>query len=295
MKIGVGLPTSVQPTGNPPPYATVRDFARTAEAGGFDSVWIFDHLLYRHPGRPPEGVHEAWTVLAALAEATQRVELGTLVLAMRFRNPALLAKMTAALDDVSGGRFILGIGAGWHDPEFEAFGYPLDHRLGRFDEALEILVQLIRTGSATYEGEWHQARDAVLIPPMRHEVPLLIAGRSPRMMRAIARHADLWNGAWYATPDDPVLLERMTELDEACRAIGRDPASVRRTVGVSVRYPEAGEAEGPRQWMTGTPQEIADGLRAFEDAGYEHAIVWLEPMTAESVRRLAEALALLRS
>ena len=154
---------------------------------------------------------------AALAEATERVELGTLVLAMRFRNPALLAKMTAALDDVSNGRFILGIGAGWHDPEFEAFGYPLDHRLGRFDEALEILVPLLRTGSATYEGEWHQARDAVLIPPMRHEVPLMIAGRSPRMMRAIARHADLWNGAWHATPDDPVLLQRMTELDAAAR------------------------------------------------------------------------------
>ena len=225
MKIGVGLPTSVQPTGDPPPYATARDFARTAEAEGFDSIWIFDHLLYRHPDKPTEGVHEAWTFLSALAEATERVELGTLVLAMRFRNPALLAKMTAALDDVSNGRFILGIGAGWHDPEFEAFGYPLDHRLGRFDESLEILVPLLRTGSATFEGEWHQARDAVLIPPMRHHVPLMIAGRSPRMMRAIARHADLWNGAWYATPDDPALVARMAELDAAAREAGRDPAS----------------------------------------------------------------------
>jgi probable F420-dependent oxidoreductase len=295
VKIGVGLPTSTQPTGDPPPYATVREFARTAEAEGLDSIWIFDHLLYRQPGGPTEGVHEAWTFLAALAEATERVELGTLVLAMRFRNPALLAKMTAALDDVSDGRFILGVGAGWHDPEFEAFGYPLDHRLGRFDEALEILVRLMRTGSATYEGTWHRARDAVLIPAMRHEVPLLVAGRSPRMMRAVARHADLWNGAWYASPHDPVLLQRVADLERGAREVGRDPASIRRTVGVSVRYPDAGPPEGPRQWLTGSPEQIAEGLRRFEDAGYEHAIVWLEPMTAASVRELARAVRLVHS
>ena len=295
MKIGVALPTSNQPTGDPPPYAVTRSFALRAEALGFDSIWIFDHLLYRYPDKTDTGVHEAWTLLSALAEATTRVELGTLVLAMRFRNPGLLAKMTAALDDVSGGRLILGIGAGWHDPEFAAFDYPLDHRLGRFDEALEILVQLLRTGRATYEGQWHNARDAVLIPPMRPDVPLLIAGRSPRMMRAIARHADQWNGGWYATPEDPILLQRMAELDAACEAISRDPASVRRTVGVSVRYPEAGAAEGPREWLAGSPQQIADGLRAFGDAGYDHAIVWLEPMTESYVERLAEALDQMRA
>ena len=147
---------------------------------------------------------------------------------MRFRNPALLAKMTAALDDVSNGRFILGIGAGWHDPEFDAFGYPLDHRLGRFDEALEILVPLLRTGSATYEGEWHQARDAVLIPPMRHDVPLMIAGRSPRMMRAIARHADLWNGAWYAPRTNPC---SSSAWPSSTRPVARSAATRRASAG----------------------------------------------------------------
>ena len=295
MKIGVALPTSNQPSGQPPPYATARAFALTAERAGFDSIWIFDHLIYRYPDKADAGVHEAWTFLSALAEATSRVELGTLVLAMRFRNPGLLAKMTAALDDVSGGRLILGVGAGWHDPEFDAFGYPLDHRLGRFDEAMEILVQLLRTGRASYEGHWHHARDAVLIPPMRADVPLLIAGRSPRMMRAIARHADLWNGAWYARPDDPVLLQRMAELDAACAEIGRDPATVKRTVGVNVRYPDAiGEPADPSKWLTGSTQQIADGLAAFERAGYDHAIVWLEPMVEASVERLAESLAVMR-
>ena len=289
MKIGVALPTSNQPSGPPPPYAVTRAFAQRAEALGFDSIWIFDHLLYRYPDKPDTGVHEPWTFLSALAEATQRVELGTLVLAMRFRNPALLAKMAAALDDVSGGRLILGVGAGWHDPEFEAFGYPLDHRLGRFDEAMEILVSLLRTNRATYEGEWHQARDAVLIPPMRTDVPLLIAGRSPRMLRAIARHADQWNVAWYGRPDDPVALERVAALDGALQAAGRDPRSVVRTIGVSVRYPEAGPPADPSKCLTGSTRQIADGLAAFEAAGYDHLIVWLEPMNEESLVRLAES------
>ncbi len=294
MKIGVALPTSNQPSGPPPPYRVTRSFALRVEALGFDSIWIFDHLLYRYPDKPDTGVHEPWTMLSALAEATDRVELGTLVLAMRFRNPALLAKMTAALDDVSGGRLILGIGAGWHDPEFEAFGYPLDHRLGRFDEALEILVLLLRTNRATFEGQWHQARDAVMIPPMRTDVPLLIAGRSPRMLRAIARHADQYNGAWYATPEDPILLQRMADLDAACQAIGRAPASLVKTLGVNVRFPEAGTPADPSKWLTGSPQAIADGLAAFDAAGYDHLIVWLEPMTERSVERLAEAVELFR-
>ena len=114
------------------------------------------------------------------------------------------------------------------------------------------------------------------------------------MMRAVARHADLWNGAWYATQQDPVLVQRMAELDAACEAIGRDPAAVRRTVGVSVWYPEAGPAEGPREWLTGSAQEIADGLAAFADAGYDHAIVWLEPMNEDALGRLADSLAMVR-
>jgi probable F420-dependent oxidoreductase len=295
MKIGVALPTSNQPSGPPPPYAVTRSFALRAESLGFDSIWIFDHLLYRYPDKPDTGVHEPWTMLSALAEATSRVELGTLVLAMRFRNPALLAKMTAALDDVSQGRLILGIGAGWHDPEHEAFGYPLDHRLGRFDEALEILVSLLRTNRATFEGEWHQARDAVLIPPMRTDVPLLIAGRSPRMLRAVARHADQFNTAWFGRPDDPLLLERMGALEEACRAIGRDPATIVKTLGVNVRYPGGEPTADPIKSLRGSPRQIADGLRAFEEAGYDHLIVWLEPMTEASVERLGEALPLLRA
>ena len=128
---------------------------------------------------------------------------------------------------------------------------------------------------------------------MRPDVPLLIAGRSPRMMRAIARHADMWNGAWHARPDDPVLLERLRDLDDACAAIGRDPATLVKTVGVNVRYPDAPAPDDPSKWLSGTPRAIADGLQAFREAGFAHLIVWLEPMTEASVERLAEACALL--
>jgi alkanesulfonate monooxygenase SsuD/methylene tetrahydromethanopterin reductase-like flavin-dependent oxidoreductase (luciferase family) len=130
MKIGVVLPiTEDEPSGQPPGYAEIRALALQAEAAGFDSLWIIDHLLFRFPDKPTPGVWEGWTLLAALAEATKRVELGSLVLCTAFRNPALLAKMAATVDEISGGRLILGVGAGWHQPEFDAFGLPFDHRV----------------------------------------------------------------------------------------------------------------------------------------------------------------------
>ncbi len=125
MKVGVILPLSTD--NGVPSYIQIRAWARAAEAAGLDSVWIYDHLLYRFPDKPPQGIWEGWTVMAALAEATERVELGALVLCTAFRNPAVLAKMAVTLDEISGGRIILGLGAGWHEPEFAAFSLPFDH------------------------------------------------------------------------------------------------------------------------------------------------------------------------
>jgi len=145
MKVGLILPIGTnKELGRPLSYAEIRDLALRAEDGGLDSVWIPDHLIYRFPEQPQAGVWEAWTITTGLAEATKRIELGTLVICVPFRNPALVAKMAVTLDEVSNGRFILGLGAGWHKPEFDAFGYPFDHLVDRFEEALKIIVPLLR-------------------------------------------------------------------------------------------------------------------------------------------------------
>ncbi len=151
MKIGIVLPFAEDPdAGGMPSYATIRERALLAEAAGFDSIWLYDHLLFRFPDQPTVGIWEIWTVLSALAEATERVEIGTVVLCVPFRNPAILAKMADTLDEVSGGRLILGLGAGWNQPEFDAFGIPFDHRAARFEEALQIITPLLREGRVDF-------------------------------------------------------------------------------------------------------------------------------------------------
>jgi FMNH2-dependent dimethyl sulfone monooxygenase len=219
-----------------------------------------------------------------------------LVTGLRLRNPGLLAKIAATVDDVSAGRLILGVGAGWHDPELEAFGYPTDNRIGRFEEALSVLLRLIRGGKAEFEGRWETARNAVMLPPARPDIPVLIAARGPRMLGLTARHADMSNLAWFAGADDPLLAQRTAALDEACVAEGRDPATLVRTVGVYIRLPGA-TAGSPVRGQEGPPQITEDPtavLRGFADAGFAHAIVWLDPMNEESLARLGEAAAAIR-
>src|SRR4051794_22994234 len=195
MKIGVAVPLSHEP---PTRYSAIRDFAQRIEARGLDSAWVFDHLLFRRPGQGTAGGWEAWTMLSALAEATQRVELGTLVAATPFRNPAVFAKMIATLDEISNGRVIAGLGAGWHQPEFDAFGVPFDHRASRFEEAVQIIAPLLRDGGVDFDGPYFSPRDCELTPrgPRRTAPPLLLAGARPRMLDIVAQHADMWNTAW---------------------------------------------------------------------------------------------------
>ena len=297
-KIGIVLPIADEDDGNGvPAYAQVRDVALAAEAAGFDSVWVFDHLLFRVGGEE-SGIHECWTILAAIAETTQRVQLGTIVLCTGFRNAALQAKMAATLDHVSGGRLIFGIGSGWHDPEFEAFGYPTDHKVGRFAESLDVITSLIRTGRSTLDGRWVTTRDAVLLPPARPDLPILIAAKGPRMLELAARHADAWNLAWFGLPDERLARVR-GELLAACDRVGRDPEEIEITVGITARYGAAAEAataaDPPRAGLSGTPRAIADGLRAHVDQGASHLIVSLDPATPATVAELAAAVALLRA
>jgi alkanesulfonate monooxygenase SsuD/methylene tetrahydromethanopterin reductase-like flavin-dependent oxidoreductase (luciferase family) len=294
MRIGIVLPIAQEDGDSAvPSYSEIRDVAVAAEATGFDSVWVFDHLLYRFDGEAT-GIHECWTILAAIAEATKRVELGTLVMCTGFRNAALLAKMAATLDHVSGGRLILGIGAGWHDPEYDAFGYPTDHRVGRFEEALTVITGLIRDGRADLDGRYVTARDTVLIPPARTDLPILVASKRPRMLELTARHADAWNLAWFGLPDERLARVR-GELLDACARVGRDPATLTMTVGVTVSYPAAGSPAPTTPGLTGTASQIAAGLRAHAEAGADHLIAVLEPCTPATVAAFADAVAIVRA
>jgi alkanesulfonate monooxygenase SsuD/methylene tetrahydromethanopterin reductase-like flavin-dependent oxidoreductase (luciferase family) len=297
MRIGIVLPIAEEDgeTGVPD-YPAIRAMAVGAEAAGLDSVWVFDHLLYRLGGET-SGIHECWTILAAIAEATRRVQLGTLVMCTGFRNAALLAKMAATLDHISGGRLILGLGAGWHDPEYEAFGYPTDHKVSRFDESLAVITSLIRTGRADLAGRYAAARDAVLLPPARPDLPILVAAKGPRMLELTARHADAWNLAWFGLPDERLARVR-GELLDACRRVERDPTSLSITVGVTVRYPDAGPrtAEPPASpALTGSATQIAAGLAAHAAAGADHLVAALEPSTPLTLAAFAEAVTRHRS
>jgi probable F420-dependent oxidoreductase len=292
MRIGVVLPISQEDgMAAPPTYPEVRAVALAAEAAGFDSLWVYDHLLFRSDGETT-GIHEAWTVLSAIAEATSRVELGTIVMCTSFRNPALLAKMAGTLDHVSGGRLILGVGCGWHDPEYEAFGYPTDHKVGRFEEALTVLRDLIREGRADMDGRWTQVRDAVLVPPARADIPILIAAKRPRMLELTARHADAWNLAWFGEPNERLATVR-ADLAAACTAVGRDPASLDITVGINVRYPDLATDAFPvgteGAALQGSTAEVAAGLAAHAALGTSHIIANLEPATPAAVERFAAA------
>src|SRR5215472_5903055 len=220
------------------PYHAIRAIAQQAEADGFDSIWLADHFMYRDPGEPTRGVWECWTILAALAEATHRVEIGTLVACTSFRNPAVLAKMATAADEVSGGRLIVGVGAGWNEPEYEAFGLPFDHRVDRFEEALQILRPLLRDGHVDFTGQYYQARHCEILPrgPRSAGPPLLVGGEGPRMLKLTARYADLWNTGYMGQPE--TMLVPLAKIDAACREVGRDPTTLGITALIGLWFPD---------------------------------------------------------
>jgi len=273
------------------PYDTIRAIAQQAESDGFDSIWVPDHLFYRNPGEPTRGIWECWTMLAALAEATERVEIGTLVVCNSFRNPAILAKMATTLDEVSHGRLILGVGAGWNEPEYHAFGLPFDHRADRFEEALQILKPLLREGHVDFAGRYYQARNCDVLPrgPRAEGPPLMVGSEGPRMLKLTAQYADLWNTGYMGKPD--TMAQRLAKIEAACREIGRDPATLGITALIGLWFPDL-QAKKPKFFdnpLTGTAQEIAAAMRGYAELGVKHVMFQCEPYTHEARRRLTEA------
>jgi alkanesulfonate monooxygenase SsuD/methylene tetrahydromethanopterin reductase-like flavin-dependent oxidoreductase (luciferase family) len=296
LKVGLILPeTERQMNGGSARWRDLEEMAHLGEEIGADSLWITDHLIQRHPGEEPRGMWECWSLITALAAITERPEIGTLVLCSSFRNPTLLAKMADTVDEISGGRLILGIGAGWHEPEYIAFGYPFDHRVDRFSEALQIISGLLRDGQIDFQGQYYEARDCELRPRgPRPGGPPIVVGAStagPRMLDLATRYADGWN-TWFSSTGNTVegLLPLLAKVDAACETAGRDPATLARSAAVIVEVGphEPSAMTGPP--LTGSPAEIADGLRTHADAGLSHVQVWLEPNTPAGIEAFTPVL-----
>ena len=309
LELGYCLPTYEGGIGDTRPagrssYAELREVARLVEQVGFHTAFAPDHFLYRNRTLPPAvtppgeslGVWEVWTVLSALAEATSRITLGPFVAATPFRSPALLAKIAETLDEVSGGRVVLAIGAGWNEHDFEPFGFRFDHLVSRFEEALAILVPLLRTGRADFEGEYYQVRDGELRPrgPRPEGMPIWIGANQPRMLRLVAQHADAYNTAWHMTTASAAA--QLAKLDDACRDVARDPATLRRTIGTMITLPDRdGSTDGLRQGvLSGGSEQIADQLQAFHALGIDHITCLLDPLGPIGVERFAPVIELLQ-
>jgi alkanesulfonate monooxygenase SsuD/methylene tetrahydromethanopterin reductase-like flavin-dependent oxidoreductase (luciferase family) len=283
MKIGIQLPEVERVV----PWPEVRAIALAVEDSGFDSIWVGDHHLYRRSDPPERGPWEAWTQLAALAAVTSRVTLGPLVAATAFHPPGVLARMAASVDEVSGGRFVLGIGAGWNEAEFRAFGLPFDHLGSRFEESFEIVRGLLAGERVTVRGRFHQAEDAVLLPKPPRRVPIMVGSSGPRVLTKALPHVDAWN-VWYDlygnSPEG--FATRNEEVDVICGQVGRPPREVERSACVLVAFGKGGER--PHNAPPVQPGDLPHHLKELAAAGADEAILVIDPITEKSVRDLAE-------
>jgi alkanesulfonate monooxygenase SsuD/methylene tetrahydromethanopterin reductase-like flavin-dependent oxidoreductase (luciferase family) len=273
-----------------------RALAHAAEQVGFDSIWLGDHLLYRGDGLPERGPWDAWTLLAALAETTRRVVLGPLVACLGFHPPGLVARMAAAIDEVSAGRFVLGVGSGWNEEEFRAFGLPFDHRASRFLEGFEIVRGLLTGERVTSAGRWWQADDAVLLPPPARRVPIMLGTSGPRQLTATLPHADSWNTWWDAYGNRAEGFAAVNErISAIAREAGRDPAEVERSACALVQV-DAAASQRPHRDVAplgGSPAEVARALHDLAEAGAHEAILVLDPIDERSIRWCGGVLAAL--
>jgi alkanesulfonate monooxygenase SsuD/methylene tetrahydromethanopterin reductase-like flavin-dependent oxidoreductase (luciferase family) len=298
IELGVLLPQAeYRLAGQTPRWADYQAFAAVAEAIGLDALWVVDHLLVRTPDGQPEGMWEGWSLLAALAAITRRVRLGTLVLCTAWRHPGLLAKMADTVDEISGGRLVLGLGAGNTESEFRQFGFPWERRVSRFAEAVAVVHQALRTGAVTFHGQFYQLDGALIRPrgPRPAGPPLLIGGTGPRVLDLTARYADWWNVYYSETGNRAAGIgPHLAALDAACARLGRDPASLVKTAAVLVAFPGYGPIYGVvADPLIGPPEALAEEFLAYAAAGVRHLILRLEPNTPASLARLAPVLDLL--
>lgn len=278
-------------------WTELRDMAVRAEAIGFDTVWSPDELLGRaaRDGQT-SGFWDGVAITAALATATSRIRVGSWVLSSLHRNPGITAKAAATIDEISGGRFILGLGAGHPGPGTQAMGLPETQIHARFEEALQIIVPLLRDGRSDFEGTYYVARDLVQSPagPRPDRIPLMLAAQGPKGYRHAARVADIWCCYAERASDVAELGPRVVEFEAVCDGVGRDPSTIGRSAGIVVAPLESGAADGRFGAMvTGGAEQIADAFRSFRSAGFSRLEVTLHPQSAATLEAMAPVLDLL--
>jgi alkanesulfonate monooxygenase SsuD/methylene tetrahydromethanopterin reductase-like flavin-dependent oxidoreductase (luciferase family) len=298
LKIGLQLP-EIEYVAR---WRELSAMARRAEDLGFDSLWVGDHLLYRNPGDVSKGPWEAWSMMAALSAITERVEIGPLVASTSFHNPAMIAKKAATIEEISDGRLILGLGAGWNEVEYSTYGYPYDNRVSRFEEAFTIIRTLLATGKCDFHGQYYDVEDCELLPlgPRAGGPPLMLGSEGPRMMSIALPYVEYWN-AWYAWfRNDPANLgPLLAKVDAACEAVGRDPRTLKKTCAALVAMTGAqGRLAGDptdrgARALSGTPEELAAVIRQYADAGIDHLQVILDPNTLAAIEEFAPVLEIL--
>jgi alkanesulfonate monooxygenase SsuD/methylene tetrahydromethanopterin reductase-like flavin-dependent oxidoreductase (luciferase family) len=283
--LGLMVPVSERHAfGGTPHFPDILAISRTAEQVGIEGLWFADHFSFTSD-TDLRGSWEDWTLMAAIAASVPEMIVGPLVACTAYRNPGVIAKMTEMIQDINGGRFILGLGAGWHKPEYDQFGIRFEPRVSQFEEALKIIHGLVRNGKADLQGEFYQANRAVNLPRSAHgsATPIMIGSVGERMLSLLARYGDGWNAAWHGSVDG--IAEKIAKLDAACVAAGRDPNTVVRTIGVNI----AGDGyTGSRpDPFRGSNDEKVEFLREVERLGFRHIVIGLDPCTPESVAALA--------
>jgi alkanesulfonate monooxygenase SsuD/methylene tetrahydromethanopterin reductase-like flavin-dependent oxidoreductase (luciferase family) len=299
-RLGIILPVAEwRMDGETPGWEELLSMSRKAEEIGFDSIWVVDHLLVVSETEPTAGVWEGWSLIAGLAAATERVEIGSLVLCNSFRNPALLSKMAETVDEISNGRLVLGLGAGHHEPEYRAFGFPFDHRVSRFEEAVQIIHGLLKDGHVDFRGKYYEARECVLRPrgPRPNGPPIMIGTTGERMLKLTAKYADSWNVYFDKTENSVDGFRALqTVVDDVCRSEGRDPESLERTVSVLIGLDDQAEIRGVSvPLLTGSADKLATELRAYAEAGADHIQIRVEPNTLESLEAIAPVLEMVKA
>jgi alkanesulfonate monooxygenase SsuD/methylene tetrahydromethanopterin reductase-like flavin-dependent oxidoreductase (luciferase family) len=292
MSLGLMLPVGEESHFGPTPrFTDMVEMAQAAKDVGFEAIWLADHFSFTGEDDKVRGVWEAWTMMAAVAASVPGIQFGTLVACTGFRNPGVIAKMTEAMDEITGGRFILGLGAGWHEPEYRQFGMPFDYRVSRFEDAIRIIHPLLRDGRADYQGKFFQANDAVNAPrgPRETGAPILVGSSGDRMLGLIAEYADAWNTVWHSDPAKVAAL--MPKVDAALDAAGRPRESLIRTAGGNFAM-EGYMGRRPNP-VEGDASAMAERLAGFRELGLSHYICGLDPCTPATITAFGDVIAAL--